>query len=211
MLSNALGSLSGYSQFVANLTNRPSIKRSTLTIWSDSPFTGIAEGEIFFANGFRLRLHEELDFDEEIITSYGYEVYQGGEKLYWYDDFPHPNDPTLASTHPHHKHIPPNIKRHRVPAPDISFHSRSTLSASRDRGVNHTTMTILIKNGTIITASDTVQADVLIEGERVVHDRAEVADGGASGDRRQGQISAARRHRCPHPSRHALWRHYFVG
>jgi hypothetical protein len=38
-----------------------------------------------------------------------------------YDPQPHPDDPNLASTHPHHKHIPPDIKRHRVPAPDISF------------------------------------------------------------------------------------------
>ncbi|MGQ9626402.1 MAG: toxin-antitoxin system TumE family protein [Anaerolineae bacterium] len=30
----------------------------------------------------------------------------GRERLYWYDDFPHPNDPILASTFPHHKHIP---------------------------------------------------------------------------------------------------------
>ena len=66
-------------------------------------------------------MREEIDFDELLITSYGYEVYRGTEKLYWYDDFPHPNVPTLASTHPHHKHIPPNIKRNRIPAPGISF------------------------------------------------------------------------------------------
>ena len=41
--------------------------------------------------------------------------------LYWYDSWPHPNDPTLAATHPHHKHIPPDIKHHRIPAPDLSF------------------------------------------------------------------------------------------
>ena len=76
---------------------------------------------IFFVKGLRLRLHEELDFEDGLITSYGYEVYRGQEKLYWYDDFPHPNDPTLASTHPHHKHIPPNVKRNRIPAPGLSF------------------------------------------------------------------------------------------
>jgi hypothetical protein len=27
----------------------------------------------------------------------------------------------LASSHPHHKHIPPNIKRNRIPAPQMSF------------------------------------------------------------------------------------------
>ena len=66
-------------------------------------------------------MREELDFDDRLITAYGYEVYQGQEKLYWYDDFPHPNDPTLASTHPYHKHVPPNIKRNRIPAPGLSF------------------------------------------------------------------------------------------
>jgi hypothetical protein len=74
-----------------------------------------------FTGGFRLRLREELDFDAGLITAYGYEVYQSGERLYWYDDFPHPEDATLASTHPHHKHVPPDIKHHRIPAPGISF------------------------------------------------------------------------------------------
>jgi hypothetical protein len=32
-----------------------------------------------------------------------------------------PNEPSLASTHPHHKHVPPNIKRNRIPAPGLSF------------------------------------------------------------------------------------------
>jgi hypothetical protein len=68
-----------------------------------------------------LRLREELDFEAGLITAYGYEVYQGEEKLYWYDDFPHPRDTTLASTFPHHKHIPPNIKQNRIPAPEMSF------------------------------------------------------------------------------------------
>jgi len=27
----------------------------------------------------------------------------------------------LASTHPHHKHIPPDIKHNRIPAPELSF------------------------------------------------------------------------------------------
>ena len=76
---------------------------------------------MFLNNGIRLRLREELDFDAAIITSYGYEVYRHEERLYWYDDFPHPNDPALASTFPHHKHVPPNIKRNRIPAPEMSF------------------------------------------------------------------------------------------
>ncbi len=35
--------------------------------------------------------------------------------------FPHPNDASLASTMPHHKHIHPDIKHHRIPAPNMSF------------------------------------------------------------------------------------------
>lgn len=47
--------------------------------------------------------------------------YSDKEKLYWYDSWPHPNDPTLAATFPHHKHISPDIKHHRIPARDLSF------------------------------------------------------------------------------------------
>jgi hypothetical protein len=28
---------------------------------------------------------------------------------------------SLAAPHPHHKHIPPELKHHRVPAPSLSF------------------------------------------------------------------------------------------
>jgi hypothetical protein len=121
MADNPLASLADYSQFLAELLDRSDIVRSTITIWSASPYTGVAEGEAFFINGYRLRVREELDFAESLITSYGYEVYRAAEKLYWYDDFPHPNDPTLAATHPHHKHVSPDIKRNRIPAPGISF------------------------------------------------------------------------------------------
>lgn len=33
----------------------------------------------------------------------------------------YPDDPSLQSTHPHHKHVPPDIKHNRVPAPEMSF------------------------------------------------------------------------------------------
>ncbi len=120
-MENPLKSLDAYSELIAELVGKSNVSSSTLTVWSDSPYTGIAEGEIFFANGLRLRMREEIDFDEGIIVSYGYEVYRGEERLYWYDDFPHPNDARLASTLPHHKHIPPDIKHHRIPSPNISF------------------------------------------------------------------------------------------
>lgn len=121
MGANPLKSLAGYSHLVAEALDLPIIQRSTVAVWSDSPFTGTAEGEVFFTGGVRLRMREEVDFDAGLITAYGYEVYRGEERLYWYDDFPHPQDVALASTYPHHKHILPNLKHHRVPAPELSF------------------------------------------------------------------------------------------
>jgi hypothetical protein len=121
MSETHLTSLADYSRFVAEVLNRTNITSSTVAIWSDSRGTGIAEGEVFFARGIRLRLREELDFEAGLITSYGYEVYRDNERLFWYDDFPHPDDPLLASTFPHHKHVPPDIRHHRIPAPGLSF------------------------------------------------------------------------------------------
>ena len=75
-----------------------------------------------FFNSF-LVVRERLVFDRlpVVIDAYGYEVWRGEEKLYWYDSQPHPNEPSLQSTHPHHKHVPPDLKHHRVLAPALSF------------------------------------------------------------------------------------------
>ena len=127
MSDNPLNSLAQYSRFLADLLHRTTVERSTVSVWSDSPYTGIAEGEVFFSDDIRLRLREDLDFYAGLITSYGYEVHRGSQRLYWYDDFPHPDDPNLASTFPHHKHILPDIKHNRISAPEISF-TRPNLS-----------------------------------------------------------------------------------
>ena len=68
-------------------------------------------------------VRERIIFDRfpAIIDWYGYEVWQEDKKLYWYDSQPHPDDPELQNTHPHHKHIPPDIKHNRFPAPEMSF------------------------------------------------------------------------------------------
>jgi hypothetical protein len=118
---NPLASLPHYSHFLAELVDRPTVLQSTLAVWSASPYTGIAEGEIFFPGDFKLRILEELDFAALLITAYSYELYRASDKLYWYDDFPHPDDPELAAIHPHHKHVPPDIKHHRVLAPELSY------------------------------------------------------------------------------------------
>jgi len=63
MSADPLKSLSEYSRFVAELLGQPNVKTSTAAVWSDSPYTGIAEGEVVFTNGLRLRMREEVDFD----------------------------------------------------------------------------------------------------------------------------------------------------
>jgi hypothetical protein len=100
-----------------------SIQMSTLTVIRQASHVATVEGELFFSNRFRLRVQEVVRFDliPPRLTWYGYEVWLGEEKLYWYDSQSHPHDPALASTDPHHKHIPPDIKHHRVPAPHLSF------------------------------------------------------------------------------------------
>ena len=81
------------------------------------------QGELIFDRGYRLSISERLSQENDgvIIIAYGYELWHNAAKISWYDSQPHPNDPTLASSHPHHKHIPPNIKRNRIPAPQMSF------------------------------------------------------------------------------------------
>lgn len=67
MAGNPLTSLGDYSRFVTELLSQPNVRSSTVSVWSDSPYTGIAEGEVLFTNGLRLRMREEMDFDAGII------------------------------------------------------------------------------------------------------------------------------------------------
>ena len=74
-----------------------------------------------------LDVWELVDFEAGRILHYSYEIYQAGEKIVWYDPFEHPHIPELASTYPHHKHVPPDIKHNRIPAPGISFEEPNLL------------------------------------------------------------------------------------
>jgi hypothetical protein len=117
-------SLPEFESFVYTLPQQfPSILRSTLIITRRGRLLAELTGELSFAAGHRLVVYERLTWDAGplAIEGYSYEVWHGSEKLYWYDSQPHPADPTLASTDPHHKHVPPDIKHHRIPAPDMSF------------------------------------------------------------------------------------------
>lgn len=115
-------SIEEYELFIYDLPNKyPQIEFSTLRLIRIGYSLCYVEGEIHFLNDTKLGIYETIDFDNNAIETYSYEIYKGTEKLYWYDCQPHPLDPSLVSTHPHHKHIPPNIKRHRIPAKELSF------------------------------------------------------------------------------------------
>lgn len=117
-------SLREYELFVYSLGEQfPQIVRSTLVVAQRGRLFAELTGEVGLRGGYRLVAYERLTWDAGtlVIEGYSYEVWQGSDKLYWYDSQPHPDDPALAGTDPHHKHIPPDVKHHRVPAPELSF------------------------------------------------------------------------------------------
>jgi hypothetical protein len=121
---NPFQSLRDYELLVYALPDTfASIVSSTLVVAQRRKFEAEVTGEISFRAGYRLVVYERLFLRHTPITieDYGYELWRNADQLYWYDSQPHPNDPTLASTHPHHKHMPPDIKHHRIPAPSLSF------------------------------------------------------------------------------------------
>lgn len=143
-MAHPLSTPQAYEEFIYTLPHRYcSIRYSTLVYIPSGKLFGRVEGMLLFDKGVVLCVQEFLNFELDIIEGYGYEVshtsisfdtsempdartyckatYPHKEKLYWYDSFPHPNDPALAKTHPHHKHVPPDIKRHRMSAPNLSF------------------------------------------------------------------------------------------
>ncbi len=114
--------IQAYERFIYSLPDTfPSIHRSTLVVIRRGPTIAELTGEIEFDQGIILGVWEDLNFARGVIQAYSYWVEQGDERLYWYDPQPHPDDPSLTSTFPHHKHVPPDIKHNRVPAPGISF------------------------------------------------------------------------------------------
>jgi len=121
---NPFQSLADYEAFIYTLPQQyPAIRRSTLVVVRRGDSVAIVHGEIEFSLGVRLVVREKISFaraDGE-NEGYGYEVWQDNNLLYWYDSQPHPNVPELQINHPHHKHIPPDIKHNRVPAPNLSF------------------------------------------------------------------------------------------
>jgi len=123
-MSNPLRTSEDYELFLYTLTEQfPAVRRSTVALIRRGATLARVTGELYFDHDVRLVVRERLVYHRlpVVIDWYGYEVWRGNEKLYWYDSQPHPNDLNLESTHPHHKHIPPDIKHHRIPAPEMSF------------------------------------------------------------------------------------------
>ncbi|PKO21864.1 MAG: hypothetical protein CVU38_12475 [Chloroflexi bacterium HGW-Chloroflexi-1] len=103
------------------LADRSTVAGHTLAVFTVNRTGGITRGEVIFRSGHVLRVFEQLDFVAHRILKYSYELTFQGETLWWYDSMPHPTVPELQSTHPHHKHVPPDIKHQRIPAPEMSF------------------------------------------------------------------------------------------
>jgi len=123
-MNNPLRTSKDYELFLYTLTDQfPSVRRSTVTLIRRGATIARVTGELYFDGDVRLVVRERLVYHRlpVVIDWYGYEVWRENKKLYWYDSQPHPSDPTLQGTEPHHKHIPPDIKHHRIPAPAMSF------------------------------------------------------------------------------------------
>jgi hypothetical protein len=123
-MSNPLRTPEDYELFIYSLPEQfKLIRQSTVTLVRLGASLGRVGDEIHFDHRFRLVVRERLLFERlpVLIDWYGYEVWRGADKLFWYDSPPHPDQPALRLTHPHHKHIPPNIKHNRIPAPQMRF------------------------------------------------------------------------------------------
>lgn len=116
-------SLNNYESYIYSIANlSPHIQASNLVLIRRGKFMADVEGNISFADDIILEVYEHLNFvSDAFILVYGYVVKKGSDISYWYDSQPHPDNPELQSTHPHHKHIPPDIKHHRIPVPGLSF------------------------------------------------------------------------------------------
>ena len=121
-MSSSLNSYREYTQFIYNLlADHTTVVRHTLTVYTIGQAIGITRGDIVFRSGHVLRVFEQIDFVTHRILKYAYELTYQDEQVWWYDPMPHPDIPELQSTHPHHKHLLPDIKHHRIPAPGLSF------------------------------------------------------------------------------------------
>lgn len=116
-------SLTKYEEFIYGITNKFSqVRASDLVVKRHGGFWAEVAGKIYFENDYCLEVREIVDFsNDDFIKRYGYAVRKKHKIQYWYDSQEHPNDPSLQSTHPHHKHVEPDIKHNRIPVTELSF------------------------------------------------------------------------------------------
>ncbi len=121
-MSSPLGGIADYSAWIYGLPERHSfVTGSTLVLAPIGATLAKLEGRLECAGGIRVDVWELVDFSTRRIRAYSYEVYRGGEKVCWYDAWEHPEIAALAATFPHHKHVAPDLRHNRVPAPGIRF------------------------------------------------------------------------------------------
>ena len=121
-MSDTLNTYGDYARLIFFLlADRATIESHTVAVYTTGQTIGITRGHVVFRSGHVLRVFEQVDFVTHRIVKYFYELTYEGGPLWWYDSMPHPAVSELQSTHPHHKHIPPDIKHHRVAAAEMSF------------------------------------------------------------------------------------------
>lgn len=108
------------------------ISSSSVHFYTISRKAGQVRGSIWFHSGLELRVFELIDLVDGEVLDYSYTVFYQGDRVRWYDPQPHPEDPDLTATFPHHRHEPPDIKHNRRPAPGISFQTSNLATLIRD-------------------------------------------------------------------------------
>jgi len=114
-----LNSADNYAEFIFSLPQKyPQIKLFKAKSFTKGPYIGEASGTIGFDKAIALKFTEHIDFKLAQIYDYSYEIKKNDYVICYYDPQPHPE---VAATFPHHKHVHPDIKHNRQPAPGISF------------------------------------------------------------------------------------------
>ncbi|MCA9918963.1 MAG: hypothetical protein KC445_13470 [Anaerolineales bacterium] len=85
-MNNPLRTPEDYELFIYSLPkNFPSVQKSTVTFIRKGASLARVAGELFFGHDIRVVVRERLTYSRlrVQIDWYGYEVWQGSEKLYW--------------------------------------------------------------------------------------------------------------------------------
>ncbi len=93
-MNNPLKSSADYEYFLYTLKESfPLIISSTVVFHRLGATLARVNGELCFEDGFKLVVRERILFHRlpALIDWYGYETWQGKEKLFWYDCQPHPD------------------------------------------------------------------------------------------------------------------------